>query len=50
MDLFVRDNLPARGASDGTYNPNLNAYILPPLVGLPFDDMRANGTPLLSLY
>lgn len=30
-------------AADGTYNPRLGAFLLPPLVGLPYHDMVANG-------
>lgn len=30
-------------ASDGTYNPKLGVFLLPPLVGLPYPDMVANG-------
>jgi hypothetical protein len=31
------------GASDGAYNSKLGVYLLPPLIGLPYDDMVANG-------
>ena len=47
--LSRRDDLPARGASDGTYNSDVNAYILPPLIGLPYSDMRQNGANTRSL-
>lgn len=30
-------------AYDGTWNSGLGAYILPPLIGLPFNDMVKNG-------
>lgn len=39
-------------ASDGTYNPKLGAFLLPPLVGLPYPDMVANGMfpPLVPIF
>lgn len=38
-------------AADGTYNPKLGAFLLPPLVGLPYSDMVANGMfpPFVSI-
>ncbi|KAK6503539.1 hypothetical protein TWF481_008553 [Arthrobotrys musiformis] len=39
----MADNNGPRGYRDGVYFVDVNAYVLPPLIGLPFHDMRLNG-------
>ncbi|KAF3937165.1 hypothetical protein ABW19_dt0200771 [Dactylella cylindrospora] len=39
----MADNNGPRGYRDGLYFVDVNAYVLPPLIGLPYHDMRLNG-------